>query len=226
MKTKTKTVTVFRKKPTNKRAITIGTALLVAGGGIAFLLQSGTLPIAPGLTFFQPQASLVDTSSETYKRYSAFIGDEYDHQFLVDMQANHQGAVNMAKLARERFAHPELSSMAESIISTQEKDAAAMKLWHETWGYSESKNGTDSDCVKEAPGTSPVEVAVDDGPNERFDRDFLARMVTHHQSAIDIAGSAATNSQRSEIKELAQRIITKQSAEIIQFKQWQEDWGY
>jgi uncharacterized protein (DUF305 family) len=59
-----------------------------------------------------------------------------------------------------------------------------------------------------------------------FDKAFLEQMIMHHQSAINMASSGKTNAQHQEIKDLTTNIITTQTKEIQQMKQWQNKWSY
>ncbi|MDO8583033.1 MAG: DUF305 domain-containing protein [bacterium] len=59
-----------------------------------------------------------------------------------------------------------------------------------------------------------------------FDKAFLSSMIIHHQGAIDMAQEAKTNAKHGEIKNMADDIISAQTSEINQMKQWQMDWGY
>jgi uncharacterized protein (DUF305 family) len=59
-----------------------------------------------------------------------------------------------------------------------------------------------------------------------FDKAFVAEMITHHQGAIDMANLALTNAKHQEVKDLAETIITAQTSEITQMKNWQTQWGY
>jgi uncharacterized protein (DUF305 family) len=59
-----------------------------------------------------------------------------------------------------------------------------------------------------------------------FDKLFIAAMIEHHQSAIDMAVSGKTNAYHTELITLTENIVTAQSKEITQMKQWQKDWGY
>ena len=51
-----------------------------------------------------------------------------------------------------------------------------------------------------------------------FDYDFANTMVVHHQSAIDMAKDVLTKGNNTDVKKMAQNIITAQEAEIAQFK--------
>lgn len=57
-----------------------------------------------------------------------------------------------------------------------------------------------------------------------FDQEFLAEMIVHHQGAIDMAKLALANAKHQEIKDLASAIITAQTKEIAEMKQWQKNW--
>jgi uncharacterized protein (DUF305 family) len=57
-----------------------------------------------------------------------------------------------------------------------------------------------------------------------FDREFIQQMIPHHQMGVMMAQMVLANSDRPEIRELAQRIIDTQTAEINQMQQWYQDW--
>ncbi len=59
-------------------------------------------------------------------------GAEFDAAFLREMIVHHEGAVEMAKAARERAADPRIKALAEAIITAQEKEIADMKAWQTT----------------------------------------------------------------------------------------------
>ncbi len=59
-------------------------------------------------------------------------GAEFDSVFLREMIVHHEGAVEMAKAARERAADPRIKALAEAIITAQEKEIADMKAWQTT----------------------------------------------------------------------------------------------
>jgi YVTN family beta-propeller protein len=56
------------------------------------------------------------------------------------------------------------------------------------------------------------------------DRMFIAGMIPHHQSAIDMAKVARTKAEHPEIKRLADQIISSQQGEIDQMRAWHERW--
>lgn len=53
---------------------------------------------------------------------------------------------------------------------------------------------------------------------------FIDLMIPHHQAAIMMAKDAIEKSNKSEIKQLAQDIITAQKKEIVQMMDWRNQW--
>ncbi len=73
---------------------------------------------------------------------------------------------------------------------------------------------------------SQMTQSLKDKKGDKYDKQFIADMITHHQGAIDMAASASENAKHQEIKDLAKDIVSAQAKEIQQMKQWQKDWGY
>jgi uncharacterized protein (DUF305 family) len=59
---------------------------------------------------------------------------------------------------------------------------------------------------------------------DEFDKAFLTEMIIHHQGAIDMANQVLKSANHNELKDLAGAIISAQSAEIKQMKEWQLSW--
>lgn len=61
---------------------------------------------------------------------------------------------------------------------------------------------------------------------DAYDKAFVASMIEHHQSAVDMANLSPSRAKHDEIKQLSQDIIIAQKKEISDMKQWQSEWGY
>ena len=59
---------------------------------------------------------------------------------------------------------------------------------------------------------------------EPFDLQFLDTMSAHHQSAVVMANIVLTKANHTELKTFAEKIISDQSEEITQMKQWRDQW--
>ncbi|MBL1177588.1 DUF305 domain-containing protein [Pantanalinema sp. GBBB05] len=63
------------------------------------------------------------------------------------------------------------------------------------------------------------------GPADaEFDLRFIDSMIPHHEGAVVMAQAVLQNSQRPELKKLAESIIQAQAKEINQMKQWRATW--
>ncbi len=57
-----------------------------------------------------------------------------------------------------------------------------------------------------------------------YDAQFIDSMIEHHTGAITMAKQALQESQRPEVKQLAQEIIAGQQKEVDQMKGWRQQW--
>lgn len=68
-------------------------------------------------------------------------------------------------------------------------------------------------------------MTMDLGPKDaEFDLRFIDGMILHHQGAIAMAEAVLQNSQRAEMKQLAEAVIGAQQAETDQMQQWRQAW--
>lgn len=65
-------------------------------------------------------------------------GDDFDKAFISGMIAHHQGAIDMANLAKQNAKHDEIKNLADDIVSAQTKEITEMKSWQTQWNYSSS----------------------------------------------------------------------------------------
>ncbi|AFY76693.1 hypothetical protein Ple7327_1299 [Pleurocapsa sp. PCC 7327] len=156
---------------------------------------------------------------------------DYDLRFIDAMVLHHQGAVVMAKEVQQKSKRPELKQLADEIIEAQEKEIAQMQQWRNAW-Y--PKAGEQPMAWYSQMGhmmlMSPEQMKAmrmdrDLGKADaEFDLRFLNAMIPHHEGALTMARDALSKSQRPEVKQLAENIITSQQKEIDQMKQWQQAW--
>ncbi|HEX6291673.1 MAG TPA: DUF305 domain-containing protein [Herpetosiphonaceae bacterium] len=60
--------------------------------------------------------------------------------------------------------------------------------------------------------------------DQPFDRRFLDQMIVHHQHGVMMTQHMIANTERAELRDLSQRIISAQQREIEQMQQWRRDW--
>lgn len=61
-------------------------------------------------------------------------------------------------------------------------------------------------------------------PAKPFDAQFIDSMIEHHQGAIDMANEVLAQSERPELRQLAEAIIVAQTQEIEQMTAWRQAW--
>lgn len=159
-----------------------------------------------------------------------------DQAFIDMMVPHHQSAIEMAKLAKDKAEHQELRGLADTIITAQEGEISQLKGWRSAWFGSDSTPAMDA--MPLMPGMDPgmgghamngatMDMTADVDKlktADPFDGAFLDAMTAHHESAIEAANIALGETQRPEVKKLAQDIVEAQQAEIDQMKAWRATW--
>lgn len=161
-------------------------------------------------------------------QYAAMEGETFDRNFIANMIAHHDGAVDMAEMALDSAKHSELKTMANEIISAQNQEKAQMLQWQKDWGYpsTSAEDMQDHSAMGMMDSVGSMTAELEGKTGDDFDKTFLSLMIEHHESAVAMAKSGPTNAQRQELKDLTQAIIDAQSKEINQMRQWQREWGY
>jgi uncharacterized protein (DUF305 family) len=111
--------------------------LLSSLGG--FILGGLVVSIA-ATTLEKPTTQTGMTMTEMSDSLKGKTGDNFDEAFISGMIEHHQGAIDMATLAKSSAKHDEIKKMSEDIISAQSKEIDMMKTWQKNWGYETSQN--------------------------------------------------------------------------------------
>lgn len=148
-------------------------------------------------------------------------GEYSDRAFIDAMVPHHEGAVDMAQVALKRAEHPEISNLAEEIISAQRAEVELFgKIREREYGSAESTVEM-NDQDMEAMGMSDLQKLEKADP---FDRAFIDEMIPHHESAIAMAEVARQETEDPEIRQIAVGILSAQNQEIEQMQQWRAQW--
>lgn len=156
----------------------------------------------------------------------------FDAHFIEQMIPHHEDAITMANLAATKANHPEIKQLAESIITSQGSEISQMKNWYKNWFGRELPTG---DQVMQHHGMmsgSGMHMGMmgNQADIERlnqaadFDKAFIEHMIPHHQMAVMMASMLKNGTQRPEMQKLADDIITAQTKEIDQMREWYEAW--
>jgi len=201
----------------NTNTLTIGAVLLIVGLGLGYLIWGTPSGVNTG-QHIMPGGGM--------------MSQNIDQHFIVQMIPHHEGAIEMARVALERSKRPEIISLAQGIIESQQKEINDMTSWYRAWFDSDVPTEGMGMPVRQSLGVGGMhgggmsgDVAVLEklsGP--AFDREFLQQMIPHHEMAIMMVQMLAAGTERAEMKQLADNIRTSQSREIVMMRGWLESW--
>ncbi|MFA5800511.1 MAG: DUF305 domain-containing protein [Candidatus Peribacteraceae bacterium] len=162
---------------------------------------------------------------------SSSMANNLDRHFIEQMIPHHEGAIEMATLAQERSKRPEILTLAKAIIQSQSQEITQMQAWYKNWYGAEVPVNANAGM---GMGRGMMQGGMMGGKtadieslrnSANFDEAFLQEMIPHHQMAVMMARMLLSGTNRSEMKQLAQDIITAQEQEIDQMRSWLETWS-
>jgi uncharacterized protein (DUF305 family) len=143
-------------------------------------------------------------------------GAAFDQAFIDAMVPHHEGAIEMAKAAKEAgLSQPDLVTVADDILATQQDEIDQMKEWRADWFGSSTIDPKGADALGLSESQMGMQHEADAllGSGD-VDTDFAQMMITHHQGAIEMARLAGERAEHEELKDLAGAIIRAQEREI------------
>jgi uncharacterized protein (DUF305 family) len=157
--------------------------------------------------------------------------ENFDMRFIDAMTPHHEGAVVMAQEALQKSSRPEIKQLAQAIIDAQQEEITQMQDWRKAWYPTAAATPMMYDeqmghmmPINEAMRNSMMMNQDLEGADDQFDLRFINAMLPHHEGALTMAKEALEKSDRPEIKQLAQDILSSQQQEIDQMKQWRKSW--
>ena len=189
-----------------RNTIIVGLLMLVVGLGVGYASNGNSLG-SRGVGHMMPNGSM--------------MGQNIDQHFITEMIPHHEGAIEMAKIALERSKRPEMLSLAQGIIEAQEREITDMSGWYQSWYGSTPPEGGMGMRMGGMTGEPDVLKSVSDA---EFDREFITEMIPHHEMAVMMGQMLQASTERSEMKQLADNIITSQSREIEMMRGWLKLW--
>lgn len=153
----------------------------------------------------------------------------FDEQFIDMMVPHHQSATAMAQVALTRAQHPQIKSLARSIIAAQTSEITQMKTWRKAWYGSATTPDMAhmpmlSGLKMSMSGMSMMHDITSLKMANPFDKAFIDDMMPHHQLAVDAATLELAKGSRPQLKALALSIIKGQSRELGLMQAYRELW--
>lgn len=153
-----------------------------------------------------------------------------DIGFSQDMQVHHQQAVTMGNWARDHSKDPEIRQLGFDISSTQLQQVGDMEGWlllwdqpldaageYMTWMPSEHHGGGGHSGDAPMPGmaTTAELKKLRSLSGKELDVFFLQLMLRHHEGGAPMAEYAAKHAGAGVVRNLAQKMVDSQGAEMI-----------
>lgn len=203
------TLIALRPTRTTVAALSVAAALSACGGGDDPTIAAGGAgqdgPAAPPVAA-SPVAGIDAANNEA------------DVAFIRDMKPHHEGAIAMAELAATRAASPEVKTLATKIVAAQDPEIQTMLKMAAAWGVDLGAGGASGGMPGMEMGGGGDVAALEPLSGAAFDREFLTRMLAHHQSAIEMAQVELAQGENAQAKQMATDIVATQTAEIAEMK--------
>lgn len=120
----------------------------------------------------------------------------------------------------QRTAEPPMTWMAHHSSGSDDQGGEG-----ERHGEGEHHAPDDSEPTRAMPGMATPEQLrrLDDSTGRDAELLFLRLMIEHHESGIDMAQAAVEQAERSEVRQLARKMVDGQQVEIAAMRQMIED---
>jgi uncharacterized protein (DUF305 family) len=199
----------------------------LAGGAVALALALSACggeaapPAAAPTGATQGAPAQTDVSAEH---------NDADIRFAQMMIPHHRMAVEMAEMAVDRAENPEVKALAEQIQGAQDPEIETLTGFLETWGADVPAEGdmagmdhSGMDMSEMSGMMTPEQMdQMRNATGAEFDTMFLEMMIVHHEGAVTDAQRELDEGVNPQAKELANQIISAQTAEIDQMRQMQQ----
>ena len=139
-----------------------------------------------------------------------------DHDFASMMKMHHQSAVEMAQHVLQNGQDTMIKGMAQTMITKQQQEMEEFDQFLSFHQPSANKQDASKDLMKAMHNhMDPAEPL-----NNNADHDFVAMMIPHHKSAVEMSESILKSGKEKAIKTMATKIIADQKKEIDQLQNW------
>jgi uncharacterized protein (DUF305 family) len=161
--------------------------------------------------------------------------DSVDVGFLQDMITHHEQAVGVSLLELAYGEDPTVRSFAADVLTFQNYEIGMMTQMLRDWGFDRADRSDVAMAwmdmpvpVEQMPGMlTPEEMdEISRARGAELDALFLDRMAEHHRGGIHMAEAATEGAEDPDVRDLAERMVRNQAAEINEYRGTAEANGY
>ena len=152
-----------------------------------------------------------------------------DAGFAWDMAAHHRQAVTMAGYVRDHSTDGVVRTLAYDVETSQFNQVGQLQGWLDAWGLPPENPGTQMSWMSEGHDMSSIassgrmpgmatQAEVDKlqkTTGKPMDVYFLQLLLRHHQGGLPMAQYGAAHASEPYVRNVAQKIATAQSAEVV-----------
>ena len=148
--------------------------------------------------------------------------DNPDLAFVDGMIVHHQSIIAIAAVAETHATRPETRDLSRAIPAAQQPEIQQLLDWRAAW-YPDAPESADMAVMDTRAMGGPAALAAL-AASDPFDLAFLTAVIAHHRAALDMARAILSTATRPELIAMANGIITAQTREIAQARQWIAAW--
>lgn len=152
---------------------------------------------------------------------NAKMNGDFDYDFANLMIMHHQMAIDMSKVEIQKGSDQNIKNIANGIIVAQEIEIREMQEFLKKYKVPVSKNQTSNSSKIATEMKSMMQKMNEVDMTQNIDKDYVAMMIPHHQSAVIMAKQQLQFGTQNDLVTLAKNIIEDQNYEIEAFKKWQ-----
>lgn len=175
---------------------------------------SGPPVIVPG----RPGEPAVTRAADEVRDDAAAPYNSLDVWFVRMMIPHHAQALEMAALAPERTANPQIRAVAERIRVSQKPEIGVLRAWLQTRNLPQDVPGHDHGTMRGMQSLEEIQ-RLTAARGVEFDRLFVQMMTAHHQGAVEMATNLLKVGVDASLSELANSIAVEQTVEINRMRE-------
>lgn len=193
---------------TVRRRAALGLSLLALGVPLALSACGGDDDGSPSAG---AQTTATEITTVPVPARGAEAPNRVDRAFAVEMVPHHEGAIAMARLARDRAGSAFVRNLAGDVLRTQKEEIATLRAADRRLERAGIPRGS--------LGLTDAEMGMDHSMDmlrgaDDFDRAFMEMMIPHHEGAIAMAQVGLAKGGDVPLRRLAQQIVAAQQGEI------------